>query len=200
MLPITVDLARLRVILVGGGPAACRRLALLDESGADRLEIYAVDAGPALIDAAGQRLRRRLPRAAEIAGANLVFLAGLADRAAADIARIAKDAGVLVNVEDDARRSDFHSASVVRRGDLTLAISTNGKSPGLAAVLRRILERSFDTGWGGRLDELAALRRGWRAAGADTAAVGRRTEEWAGRHGWLAAMPGSSQDPRRPLA
>jgi precorrin-2 dehydrogenase / sirohydrochlorin ferrochelatase len=200
MLPIAIDLSRLRVILVGGDAAACRRLILLEESGADRLEIYAVDASPALVSAAGERLRRRLPRAAEIAGAGLVFLAGLADRAAADIVRIARDAGVLVNVEDDARCSDFHSASVVRRGDLILAISTNGKSPGLAAVLRRILERSFDAGWGGRLDEIAALRRGWRAAGADIAAVGRRTEEWAGRHGWLAALPGSSHGPRRPVA
>ena len=41
MLPISVDLAQTRVILVGEGAAACRRLKLLDEAGASALEIFA---------------------------------------------------------------------------------------------------------------------------------------------------------------
>ena len=61
MLPISVDLAQIRVMLVGDGAAALRRLALLDEAGADALEIYAPCPDPALALAAGARLRRRLP-------------------------------------------------------------------------------------------------------------------------------------------
>jgi precorrin-2 dehydrogenase / sirohydrochlorin ferrochelatase len=187
MLPITVDLGHVRVILVGGGEAACRRLDRLEEAGAGALEVYAADAIPALVEAAGGRLRRRLPRAPEVAQAQLVFLADVADPAAAEILRVARGAGALVNVEDDPRRSDFHSPSVFRRGDLSVAISTNGKSPALAALMRKALESRLWPEWAAYVEEIALLRRGWRQAGADPAAIGRWTTQWVARHGWLAA-------------
>jgi precorrin-2 dehydrogenase / sirohydrochlorin ferrochelatase len=200
MLPISVDLAQIRVVLVGDGAAARRRLALLDEAGADALEIYAPLPEPTLAAIAGSRLRRRLPQPAEIAGAQLVFVAGVAEPIAAEIRLMAQAAGVLVNVEDDRRRSDFHSAAVFRRGDLTVAISTNGTSPGLAALMRRMLEQRLGPEWELHLDRIAALRAGWRAAGADPTAIGRWTQEWVGRHGWLdAAPPHSSQQQGRPI-
>jgi precorrin-2 dehydrogenase/sirohydrochlorin ferrochelatase len=200
MLPISVDLAQIRVILVGDGAAAGRRLALLEEAGADALEIYAPCPEPALALAAGDRLRRRLPLPAEIVRAQLVFLAGVPDPAAAEIRRAAQAAGVLINVEDDRQRSDFHSAAVFRRGDLTVAISTNGKSPGLAALMRRMLEHRIGSEWELRLDELGALRQGWHEAGADPEAIGRWTQEWVDLHGWLnPATRDSSHHRLRPI-
>lgn len=200
MLPINVDLAQIRVILVGDGAIARRRLALLDEAGAEALEIYAPNSEPALVASAGARLHRRLPRPAEIARAQLVFVAGVAEPIASEICRVARAAAVLVNVEDDLRRSDFHSAAVIRRGDLTVAISTNGKSPGLASLMRRVIEHRVGPEWEMRLDEIAALRQAWRAAGADPAAIGRRTREWVARCGWLdPAPPGPSQQPPHPI-
>lgn len=181
MLPITVDLARLEVILVGNGAAACRRLALLEEAGAEALQIYAPDASPALAEMAGARLRRRWPRPAEIARARLLFLAGVSEPTVTAIVAVARRGRTLVNVEDDARCSDFHSAAVLRRGDLTVAISTNGRSPGLAALMRRLLERLIGPEWATQTGELAALRRGWRSAGADHATIGRWTGAWAER-------------------
>jgi precorrin-2 dehydrogenase / sirohydrochlorin ferrochelatase len=200
MLPISVDLAQIRVVLVGGGATALRRLTLLDEAGVEALHIYAPIPEPELTCAAGPRLRRRLPRASEIAEAQLVFVAGVAEPAASEICRIAKAAGILVNVEDDRERSNFHSAAVIRRGDLTIAISTNGKSPGLASSMRQVLDRRIGAEWGFRLDELAALRQVWRAAGASPAAVGHRVREWIARHGWFDIdPPAPSQQPRRPI-
>lgn len=188
MLPITLDLARTRVILVGEGRAACRRLARLDEAGAEGLEVYAPRPDPDLIGKAGARLRRRLPTAAEIARAQLVFLARVPDPVAARIVQIARAAGVLVNVEDDRGRSDFHSASVLRRGDLVVAVSTEGRSPGLAALVRQDLERRLGPEWAGRIDEIARLRALWRGAGADAATVRRWTEKWAATRGWIACQ------------
>lgn len=185
MLPITLDLARLRVVLVGEGGAACRRLARLDEAGAQRLAVYAPAPDPELAERAGTRLRRRLPTAVEIAQAQLVFLAGLPEPAAASIQRAAAAAGVLLNVEDDRARSDFHSAAVLRRGDLVIAVSTEGRSPGLAALVRQDLERHFGPEWAARIGEIARLRTLWRGAGADPATVRRRTTEWATARGWL---------------
>jgi precorrin-2 dehydrogenase / sirohydrochlorin ferrochelatase len=189
MLPISVDLTQIRVILVGGGGAARRRLALLDEAGAGALEIYAPSPEPALAAAAGPRLRRRLPRPEEIARAQLIFVSGGSEPVAAEIRRVAQAAGVLVNVEDDRRHSDFHSAAVFRRGDLTVAISTNGRSPGLAALMRRMLEERFSPEWEVRLDQLATMRQSWCEAGADSVAISRWTEEWVAGHGWLDAAP-----------
>lgn len=183
MLPISVDLARLRVMLVGAGKSASRRLELLDQAGAAALEVYAPDPEPALVAMAGGRLRRRLPCAAEIARAQLVFVTGLAQAVVDEISRVARAAGVLVNVEDDRGRSDFHSAAVIRRGDLTLAISTGGKSPGLAAVLRRTLEDWIGPEWAMRLEHVGSLRQSWRAAGADPITVGARTQNLL--QGWL---------------
>jgi precorrin-2 dehydrogenase len=187
MLPITVDLERVRVILVGEGAAARRRLERLDDAGAASLEVYAANPISSLVDVAGQRLRRRLPDASEVAQAQLVFLAEVPDPAAAEILRLARSAGALVNVEDDPRRSDFHSPSVFRRGDLSVAISTNGKSPALAVLMRRGLENRLGPEWAANVEEIAALRRGWRQAGATAAAIGRWTAVWAGRHGWFIA-------------
>jgi len=201
MLPISVDLAQIRVILVGANAAACRRLKLLDEAGAGALDVFAPEPNAELAETAGPRLYRRLPSPAEIAGAQLVFVAGTDDATARAIRRVAKAAGVIVNVEDDRRKSDFHSAAVIRRGDLTVAISTNGKSPGLAGLMRRVLDHRIGPEWEMRLDEIASLRRGWRSAGDDPATVGRRTREWAEGQEWFGpAMPEpASQEPSRPI-
>jgi precorrin-2 dehydrogenase / sirohydrochlorin ferrochelatase len=200
MLPISVDLAQIRVILVGDRAAAYRRLALLDEAGAQNLVIFAPSPEPRLAALAGTRLRRRLPQAAEIGCAGLVFVAGVAEPVAAEIRRVAQAAGVLVNVEDDRQKSDFHSAAVIRRGDLTVAISTNGKSPGLASLIRQVLEHRIGPEWELRLGEIAVLRQAWRAAGADPAAIARHTREWAVQRSWLGPVPPApSQEAARPI-
>ena len=183
MLPITVDVARVRIVLVGNGDAARRRLALLDLAGAKRLEVYGTTPGPDLAAAAGVRLRRRMPRVEEIARAQLVFLAAVGEAVAVRLRRIADGAGVLLNVEDDIARSDFHSPAVVRRGDLTIAISTGGKSPGLAAAIRERVDLCFGPDWKARLDQAAALRSCWRAAGCDAPTVARLTMSWLDRFG-----------------
>ena len=200
MLPISVDLGRVGVILAGNGAAACRRLALLDEAGAASLRVYAPEPVAALARLAGRRLRRRWPRSGEIARARLAFLAGVPEPAAAAILAAARRGPILVNVEDDKSRSDFHSAAVLRRGDLTLAVSTNGQSPGLAALLCARLEALFGPEWEMRIAELGALRRGWDAAGADRRAIGCWTEAWALRHGrWAAAPSAPFLAPSHPL-
>ena len=200
MLPISLDLSRLRVSLVGGGAAACRRLRLLDEAGAEALEAFALDPEPELAAMAGARLRRRWPRPTEIARAQLVFVAGVDGNVTGGICRVAKAAGVLVNVEDDSHRSDFHSAAIIRRGDLTIAVSTNGRSPGLASVMREALDQWIGPEWEMRVDRIAALRRAWRAAGADAAVLRRRTCEWVLRRGWLTpTAPPPSHEPVQPI-
>ena len=93
--------------------------------------------------------------------------------------------GALVNIEDRPALSSFHSPALVRRGDLLIAVSTNGQSPGLARRVRRFLEGLFGAEWQGRLDDLATLRQGWREAGAGSGEIARWTDSWIDRHHWL---------------
>lgn len=169
MLPVMLDLSRGPVLLCGAGPAASRRERLLREAGATDLRLFP--------DA--------LPDADDIRTALVVFVVDVPDGAAEGIAALARSLGVLVNVEDRTALCDFYTPSVVRRGDLTIAVSTGGKSPGLARRLRERLESLFGPEWQDRLDRLARARDGWRAEGADMATVARRTNDMIEKEGWL---------------
>jgi precorrin-2 dehydrogenase / sirohydrochlorin ferrochelatase len=74
------------------------------------------------------------------------------------IFRACRERGVLVNVMDDPARCDFAAPAVVRRGDLTMAVSTSGRSPALARKLREELERRFGPEWAEVLDVLGEVR------------------------------------------
>ena len=185
MLPLVVDLGRLRVVLVGNGESALRRLRLLAEAGARTLALYADTPSPALAAAAGSRLVRRLPLAQELAAAHLVFIADAPPRLRSALAETARAGGALVHVEDTPLLSDLHAPAILRRGDLTIAVSTGGRSPALAAQVKRFLGRLFGPEWQERLDGLAKLRRDWRDGGADAPTVARRTDQWIDGQGWL---------------
>lgn len=169
MLPVMLDLSRGPVLLYGDGPAAERRRGLLEAAGATDLRHFT----------------DRVPDEQDIAAAVILFVVDVPDAEAARLAALARARGVLVNVEDRTAFCDFYTPSVVRRGDLTIAVSTNGRSPGLARRLRQKLETLFGPEWTGRLEELARARDDWRAAGADMATVTRRTNEMIEKEGWL---------------
>jgi len=182
MLPITLDLARLPIVLVGNGAQAARRLGLLDEAAAERLTVFAPNATEALARQAGERLRRRWPTREEIGAARILLIADGVEPATVDnMIGSARAAGTLINVEDEPARSDFHSPAVLRRGDLLIAISTGGLSPALARRLRRFLGTVFGPEWQPILAELGRLRRFWRRAGADPAEVSAWSEAWLDR-------------------
>ena len=195
MYPLTLDVARLPVALAGGGPALKRRLYGLDAAGAAYVTVFAETPDAALVQAAGPRLAHRLPTAADLVGVRLLLVAGLDDGSASALAGLARAMGTLVNVEDRKPWCDVHVPAVVRRGDLTLTVSTNGRSPGLAKRIRRYLEALFGPEWQGRVDDVAAHRAAWRAEGADMTALGRRTDALIARRRWL-----DTTDPRVPPA
>ncbi|HXY99163.1 MAG TPA: NAD(P)-dependent oxidoreductase [Stellaceae bacterium] len=204
MLPLVLDLGRLKLILIGDGEAAERRLGLLDAAGAADLTVHAEAPSAALALAAGSRLVRRLPTTQEMAAARLVFISDRTAPYCRALAGLARMLGALVHVEDQPALCDVQAPAVLRRGDLTLAVSTGGKSPGLAKQVKRFLGALFGPEWQERLDALAALRRGWREGGADAETVARWSESWVAGQGWLPsgetavaeAAPGGIAAPR----
>ncbi|HXP31834.1 MAG TPA: NAD(P)-dependent oxidoreductase [Stellaceae bacterium] len=185
MLPLVLDVSRLRLLLLGGGEAALRRLQLLEEAGARDVAVFAAAPTAQLAAAAGARLRRRWPSAEELAAAQLVFIVGIPAPHCEGLARAAREAGAIVHIEDLPLLSDAHAPAVLRRGDLTIAVSTGGASPTLAVQIKQFLARLFGPEWQARLEQMSARRRSWRAAGADAATIAQWTEEWLGREGWL---------------
>jgi precorrin-2 dehydrogenase/sirohydrochlorin ferrochelatase len=74
------------------------------------------------------------------------------------IARESRARGVLVNVIDDVPNCDFAAPALVRRGDLAIAVSTAGRSPTLARLLREELQDRIGPEWERVLDVVADLR------------------------------------------
>lgn len=189
MFPVFLDLARLPVLLAGNGPVLAKRVRQLREAGARHLVIHAPNPEPEMIAAAGELLLRRLPEEADILAARVLWLADLPQPELARLAAEARRLGRLVNVEDDIPLCDFHTPSIVRRGDLVVAISTAGKSPALAVRLRQFVERCVSPEWAGRLERLARARLRWRAEGADMKTVMQRSNALIDAEGWLPPPP-----------
>ena len=187
MLPMVLDLARLKLVLVGNGDAAERRLRRLDAAGAVDLIVYADAPASSLALAAGRRLRQRLPTLQELAAAQLVCISDRSAPWCRHFAAAARAGGALVHVEDEAALSDLHAPAVLERGDLLIAVSTGGKSPGLAVRIKSFLGALFGAEWQQRLDRLAELRQGWRRGGADQETVAQWTATWVAGQGWLPA-------------
>ena len=74
------------------------------------------------------------------------------------IAALCNEKGILVNVVDDPENSSFFVPSIVRRGDLSIAISTGGKSPALASKIGRELSNQFDEKYEKYIDILGEIR------------------------------------------
>jgi precorrin-2 dehydrogenase/sirohydrochlorin ferrochelatase len=172
MLPIAIDPSRIRALVVGGGPQASKRIELLKASGLRDFRVIA--------PRPSQPLQR-----ADFAGIGIVFICDLDEGEAVEVAGLAHTMGALVNVADRPALCDFHVPAVVRRGDLSIAVSTAGKSPALAMLVRQMLEDALDADWGARLDALAQLRSQWRAEGIEAEEVSRLSAAHAEGAGWL---------------
>jgi uroporphyrin-III C-methyltransferase/precorrin-2 dehydrogenase/sirohydrochlorin ferrochelatase len=121
-------------------------------------------------------VERRAWRPADLEGA-FVCVASSDDPAERDaVAREARDRGVLVNVMDDIPNCDWAAPSVVRRGELVLAISTGGASPALAKHLRLQLSATFGEEWA---EVLAVLRDVREATLPFLPDIGERASRWA---------------------
>jgi precorrin-2 dehydrogenase / sirohydrochlorin ferrochelatase len=183
MLPLAIDLAEWPVLLVGDGRAALARLDMLDAAGARHLTVFAPDASAAMRARAGARLVGRTPSDAEIIAARLLFLAGLPAADNERMAALARAHRVLVNAEDVPPLCDAYALAMVRRGNLVLGVSTEGRSPAVARVLRQWLEARFGPEWAARLEAAATLRDAMRGQGATAAAI--TTATTALLDGWL---------------
>ncbi|CAG7655404.1 bifunctional precorrin-2 dehydrogenase/sirohydrochlorin ferrochelatase [Paenibacillus allorhizosphaerae] len=160
--PVMLALNDAPCLVVGGGQVAERKTGALLEAGA-RVTALSPRFTPQLEAWAAQgtvaALRCRYePGLPALAAARLVFAATDDASVNAAVRAEAEALGKLVNVADDAEASGFIVPAAVRRGRLTLAVSTAGASPAVAALLRRQLEETFGPEYGPYLELLHELR------------------------------------------
>ena len=185
MLPLALDPAAVPVAVAGRGAPALARLHALRGGGAERALLYCDQPTDADAVAAGVSLRPYLPDAAALARLRLLWIAGLPDPEATALAEAARQARVLVNVEDRPELCDFHNVAAVRRGDLLLTVSTGGKSPGLAARIRARLGAEFGPEWSERVAAIGRERAHWRRQGRSIPELANLTSDAIDRAGWL---------------
>ena len=137
LFPAFLKLTNRPVTVVGGGPVAASKLRALLDAGA-RVTVVAPDVTDA-IAGSGVAIRRRRFQASDLDGAWLAVAAAPADVNRA-VALAAADRRLFVNAVDDPRNASLYLGGVVRRGGVTAAISTDGRAPAMAGLIREALE------------------------------------------------------------
>ncbi len=165
LLPIFVKLRDRLVVVVGGGAIAQGKIEGLLAAEA-RVRVVAPQVTPAISQWISQGKVEWQAKTFASADLDDAFLAVAATSAPGVNEAVFNEAdarGILCNAVDDIEHCHFYYGSVVQRGDLQIAISTNGKSPALAQRLRLLLEKEFGPEYELWLEWLGAARELLRA-------------------------------------
>ena len=141
--PVFLDLRARRAVVVGGGAVAEQKVRGLLAAGA-HVTVVSPAVSPSLAALAGRNLvelRRRAYRAGDLAGAWLAIAATDDRETNAAVWAEAERLGIPLNAVDDLEHSSFIAPAIHREGDITVAVSTAGKSPALAVRLRDRIAR-----------------------------------------------------------
>ncbi|MEH7441929.1 NAD(P)-dependent oxidoreductase [Bacillus sp. JJ1122] len=160
MYAINLEFRGRKAVVVGGGKVAERKVAGLLEEGADVTVVSPMltDGLLKLAVAGNLSWLKKTFSHEDLEGAFLIF-------AATDIREVnlavkgSAAPGQLVNIADDPSLSDFQVPSMVKRGKLSIAVSTSGASPILAKKIRSQLEETFDERYEAYMEFLFSCRK-----------------------------------------
>ncbi|MDW7651343.1 MAG: bifunctional precorrin-2 dehydrogenase/sirohydrochlorin ferrochelatase [Bacillota bacterium] len=158
--PVFFQLKNKLCVVIGGGDVAARKAASLLAAGA-AVRVVSPDLHPELesLAASGRIEALRCPYTKEsLAGATLVIAATSRADVNREAAADCRALGIPVNVVDAPGLCDFIVPATLRRGPLTIAVSTGGSMPAMAKKIRRRLEEEFDEAYGELLDALGEAR------------------------------------------
>ncbi|MBO2012528.1 bifunctional precorrin-2 dehydrogenase/sirohydrochlorin ferrochelatase [Hymenobacter negativus] len=164
LFPVFLKLEQLRVLLVGGGNVGLEKLsAILRNSPKTAVTVVSLTFLPALRDLAARHPAVRLHVGAYsdayLDEADIVFAATDDPALHRRIKAAARTRRLLVNVADTPAQCDFYLSSVVQKGALKVAVSTNGQSPTVAKRLRAVLEAALPDELDAVLQKMPAIRQ-----------------------------------------
>jgi siroheme synthase-like protein len=183
LFPAFLKLTNRRVLVVGGGSIAAQKIPGLLEAGA-LIHVVSPKLHPAVVELVRTHQIDWCPKPFEpddLSGAFLVIAATSNRELNAQVYDEADRRNILCNAVDDLENCHFYYGSIVQRGDLQIAISTNGKSPALAQRLRKELEQQFGPEYECWLEWLGAARETLRAQSTNPEATKRWLHALASR-------------------
>ncbi len=142
--PAFIDIQNRKAVVVGGGSVAARKVRSLLKAGA-KVTVISPELTASLKKLKQEGLIRHLQRIYRKGDAKGAFIVISGTSSAEINAAIAGEAEQLVNVVDLPSRGNFIVPSVVRRGPLTIAVSTEGASPAVSKAIRKEIEKNYGT-------------------------------------------------------
>ncbi len=161
LFPMFLKLEGRQCLVVGAGRIGEPKISGLLETGA-RIRVVSLDATPTVREwarAGAIELDLRAFSPDDLDGAFLVVVATNSRTLNERVYHEAQRRGVLCNVVDVPDLCDFFYPSVVRRGDLQIAVSTAGQSPSLAQKIRQQLEKQYGPAYAAWVKELGETRK-----------------------------------------
>jgi len=159
--PVSLDIKNRKCLVVGGGGVGTRKVMTLLDCGA-KVTVVSPDVRENLLELSDSGLiilEKRPYRETDLAGMFLVIGTTDDEELNRQISIDAEKLNVLCNIADRPKVCNFILPSIVNRGDLTISISTSGKSPALAKRLRIELEEQFGNEYAELLRLMGAIRK-----------------------------------------
>jgi len=163
LFPVFLKLHTLHTLVVGAGPIGLEKLnTLISNSPSASIKVVALEIIPEVHGISQQfpnvLLQQKAFEEHDLDDVDLVIAATNNEALNLEIRAAAKARKLLVNFADKPALCDFYLGAVVKKGDLKIAISTNGKSPTVAKRLKELLNESLPEDIDKALQQMAALR------------------------------------------
>jgi siroheme synthase-like protein len=163
LFPVFIKLEQMRLLIVGGGYIGLEKLnTVLHNSPSTTITLVAIEISLEIRQLAADRknliLHQRAFEVADVDDADIVIVAINDAMISAEISKLAKSKGKLVNAADKPDLCDFYLGSVVKKGNLKIAISTNGKSPTAAKRIKEVLNNALPEELDQLIDNLHDIR------------------------------------------
>ncbi|WP_231463636.1 TSUP family transporter [Pedobacter sp. Leaf132] len=164
LFPVFIKLNKLRTLLIGAGNIGYEKLtAIVNNSHQAKITIVAENVSAEVYSLVSKypliKVKQKSFDVSDLQDIDIVFAATNNDILNEEIRAVTHEKGLLINVADKPDLCDFYLGSIVQKGDLKIAISTNGKSPTIAKRLKQILNEGIPAELDETLQNMSALRQ-----------------------------------------
>jgi siroheme synthase-like protein len=164
LFPVFLKLEHLRVLIIGGGNVGLEKLhAILQNSPASSIKLVALSIDDRIKELAAQydniELHEKVYYSMDMDDRDIIIAAVNNQIISRLIWKDAKAKGKLINVADNPELCDFYLGAVVKKGNLKIAISTNGKSPTIAKRLKEYLNQVIPDEMEAVLNQMQVIRK-----------------------------------------
>jgi siroheme synthase-like protein len=164
LFPVFLKLEKFRVLVIGGGKVALEKVrAILQNSPATRITLVSINVIDEIVDLGKQHpnltIEKRPYQVGDLDEKDFIIAAVNSRPLSLEIKQEAERRRIITNVADTPEQCDFYLGSIVQKGNIKIAVSTNGKSPTIAKRIREVFEEKFPEEINESLDNLSAFRK-----------------------------------------